>query len=382
MSNTTGPKPAPLGVFGGGQLGRMFCQAARRLGFATHVFAPEAACPAALVADAHTQADYYDFAEIDRFARSVGAATLEFENVPVATLEAASRHCTVRPCGEALYTVQERAREKRFLTSAGVPCVAFSLVRTPEELAGAVQRLGLPAVLKTTQFGYDGKGQVIIRDASSAEAAWAYLGKRRCVLEAFVNYRREVSVIVARGTDGAMAVCGPMENSHTNHILDVSVYPAGCSQATAQRARELAERVAMELDIVGVLCVEFFETAGGELLVNEIAPRPHNSGHLTIEASPSSQFDQQVRALAGLPLGDPTPRLPAAMANLLGDLWSQGEPDWRRAEELGASVHLYGKTEARPGRKMGHLTALAETPQAALQMVTEARAAIWSPGRG
>lgn len=382
MSAATGSTPATLGVFGGGQLGRMFCQAARRLGFATHVYSPEAACPAALVADAHTHADYYDFAEIDRFARSVEAATLEFENVPVATLEAASRHCTVRPSGEALYTVQERIREKRFLSSAGVPCAAFSPVRTSDELAEGIERLGLPAVLKTTQFGYDGKGQVIIRDAASAEGAWAYLGKRRCVLEAFVSYRREVSVCVARGADGAMAVCGPIENNHANHILDVSVYPAACSNATAQRARELAERVAVELDVVGVLCVEFFETAEGELLVNEIAPRPHNSGHLTIEASPASQFEQQVRVLAGLPLGDPNPRQPAAMANLLGDLWIQGEPDWLRAEALGVSVHLYGKSGPRPGRKMGHLTAVADTPQAALGMVTEARAAIWSPGRG
>ncbi len=369
-------QPASLGVFGGGQLGRMFCQAAAGLGFETHVFAPEAGCPASQVANRHTQADYHDFAEVEAFARSVAGATLEFENVPVATIEAAGRHCPVRPSGEALFTVQNRGREKRFLVGAGVPCAPFALVRSDEELRSAVEQIGVPAVLKTTQFGYDGKGQSMLRDASQASQAWAYLGRHKCVLEEFVGFRRELSVIVARDAEGKMRVCGPIENAHANHILDVSVYPASCSTKTGDDARVIAARVARELDVVGVLCVEFFETDDGRMLVNEIAPRPHNSGHLTIEACPASQFEQQVRTLAGLPLGDFTPRGPAAMANLLGDLWSDGEPDWDCARELGATVHLYGKSNPKPGRKMGHLTVCADSAEAAREKAIASRASL------
>ncbi|MEM9187280.1 MAG: 5-(carboxyamino)imidazole ribonucleotide synthase, partial [Planctomycetota bacterium] len=354
------PPGSTLGVFGGGQLGRMFCQAAGKLGYKTHVYAPEGDCPASQVADRHTAADFYDFALVEEFARSVAAVTLEFENVPVAAVEAASRHTLVRPGGEALFTVQDRAREKRFLHGAGAPVAPFALVRTDEELAEAIASIGAPAVLKTTRFGYDGKGQTIVRDASQAADAWAYLGRTKCVLEQFVEFRREVSVVVARGAGGETATCGPIENDHANHILDVSVLPAACDNAVAEEAERIALTVACELEVVGVVCVEFFETTDGRVLVNEIAPRTHNSGHLTIEACRASQFEQQVRAVAGLPLGSFESRDPGAMANLLGDLWEHGEPEWERIDDFPeARLHLYGKATARPGRKMGHVTATA-----------------------
>ncbi|TWT88499.1 N5-carboxyaminoimidazole ribonucleotide synthase [Pseudobythopirellula maris] len=377
-ADTTPHEPLPpgstLGVFGGGQLGRMFCEAASALGFKTHVFAPEGDCPASQAADAHTVADYHDFAAVAGFAESVDAVTLEFENVPVATAEAAARHTRVAPSGEALFMVQNRGREKRFLLGAGVPCAPFAMVRNNDELLAAVDLIGAPSVLKTTQFGYDGKGQVVLHDAAEAADAWAYLGRHKCVLEQFVEFRREVSVVVARGMDGATAVCGPIENDHKNHILDLSLLPAACDESVAAEARRVAELVAKELDLVGVVCVEFFETTDGQVVVNEIAPRPHNSGHLTIEACAASQFEQQARAIAGMPLGSFEAPRPAAMANLLGDLWSAGEPDWDAAKAVdGVQLHLYGKGSARPGRKMGHLTAVADTVEAARDAVLEAR---------
>lgn len=381
MTPDESPEPlapgATLGVFGGGQLGRMFCQAARELGFRTHVFSPDSSGPAAQVADQHTSADYHDFAEVDRFARSVSAVTLEFENVPVAAVEAATRHTLSRPSGEVLFTVQDRLREKRFLSGAGVPVAPFASVRTEEECHAAIARIGAPAVLKTTKFGYDGKGQQIVREADGALDAWGYLGRHGCVLEQFVPFEKEVSVIVARGADGQTELCGPIENGHERHILDLSVLPATCSDQTAAEARRIAEQVARELQLVGVLCVEFFVTQEGGVLVNEIAPRPHNSGHLTIEACASSQFEQQARAMAGLPLGSFNSMRPAAMANLLGDLWKNGEPNWQAAQSVpGVTLHLYGKSQAREGRKMGHLTAVADTVDGARESVLLARRAL------
>ncbi|MEM1303397.1 MAG: 5-(carboxyamino)imidazole ribonucleotide synthase [Planctomycetota bacterium] len=375
MASEVLPSGSTLGVFGGGQLGRMFCQAASRLGFRTHVFAPESECPASQVADEHTAADYHDFAQVEEFAKQVDAATLEFENVPVAAVEAAARHTLVRPGGEALFTVQDRAREKRFLVAAGAPVAPFGVVRSDEELAAAVERVGCPAVLKTSKFGYDGKGQTIVKEPGQAADAWAYLGRMKCVLEAFVEFRREVSVVIARGADGEIATCGPIENDHANHILDVSMLPASCDEAVAESARRIAAMVARELEVVGVVCVEFFETTDGRVLVNEIAPRPHNSGHLTIEACHASQFEQQARAVAGLPLASFEAPRPAAMANLLGDLWSAGEPHWDRVGD-GVELHLYGKASARPGRKMGHLTTVADSPTAARDAVVAARDAV------
>lgn len=368
------PPGSTLGVFGGGQLGRMFAQAADRLGYKVHVFCPEGDCPASQVAAEHTVADYHDFQAIAKFAQSVSAVTLEFESVPVAAAEAAAYYVPVRPSGEVLYTVQDRSREKGFLTAAGIPCTPYRNVRSQGELERALAELGTPAVLKTTKFGYDGKGQIVIRDPGEALEAWAHLGRHKCVLEQFVDFRSEISVLVARGLDQKMVACGPIENAHANHILDVSVLPAATETGVAAQALEGAQRVAAELDLVGILCVEFFETHDGQVLVNEIAPRPHNSGHLTIEACDSSQFEQQVRAVAGLPLEAMHTKRPAAMANLLGDLWEGGEPKWERLEAFpSVTLHLYGKHSARRGRKMGHLTCLADSAEEAERLVREAR---------
>jgi 5-(carboxyamino)imidazole ribonucleotide synthase len=379
MPSLAQPLPAGsmLGVFGGGQLGRMFAQAAERMGYGVHVYCPEADCPAGQIAARHTQADYHDFQSIAEFAQQVAAVTLEFENVPVAAAEAAAYYVPVCPNGEALYTVQDRSREKGFLSTAGVPCAPYRNVRTADELHAAVGSLKCPAVLKTTKFGYDGKGQVVIQSAEQADDAWARLGKHKCVLEKFIPFRREISVLVARGVDGTMETFGPMENSHARHILDVSIYPSASDPEVARQAVVAARRVATELDLVGIACVEFFETEEGEVLVNEIAPRPHNSGHLTIEAASTSQFEQQVLTLTGRPPGKMEAPRPAAMANLLGDLWAQGEPQWDRVADFpGVVLHLYGKHSARPGRKMGHLTALADSPEEAANLVRAARDAV------
>ncbi len=356
----------------------MFATAAAELGYRVHVYCPESDCPASQVAAEHTVADYHDFQTIAQFAQSIGAATLEFENVPVAAAEAAAYYVPMRPAGEALYTVQDRSREKGFLTAAGIATTPYRNVRTLDDLHHAIDELGTPAVLKTTKFGYDGKGQTIVDSPTDAERAWRYLGGHKCVLEEFIEFRREISVLVARDVDGNMRTFGPIENAHAHHILDVSVYPACSSADSATSAKEAALKVAVELDLVGIACVEFFETTSGEVLVNEIAPRPHNSGHLTIEACTTSQFAQQARAVAGMPLGEMHAAQPAAMANLLGDRWAAGEPDWQRLEKQFPQVklHLYGKHTARAGRKMGHLTALADSPAEAERLVREARDAV------
>ena len=370
---------ATLGVFGGGQLGRMFTHAAQRLGYRVHVFTPHRGSPAGLVAEHEHVGLLSDLRSVASFALSVDAATLEFENVPTESIAAAERHCPVRPGSHVLHTTQHRVREKTFLKEAGVPVGPFVAVNSFDELKAAAKTIGLPAVLKTAPMGYDGKGQRVIKDASELEATWAAIGPGECILEAFVHFTREVSVLVARGVDGETVLYGPIENEHADHILDVSVLPApGTTPAIAHEAAQIATRVAEGLDAVGLLCVEMFQKSDGSLLVNEIAPRPHNSGHLTIEGCRTSQFEQQVRAVAGLPLGSPESLRPAAMANLLGDLWyapngAPREPNWPAALEVGASLHLYGKESPRAGRKMGHLTILGDTPEAVRDAARAAR---------
>lgn len=370
---------ATLGVFGGGQLGRMFTHAAQRMGYRVHVFTPHRGSPAGLVAEHEHVGLLSDLRSVASFALSVDAATLEFENVPTESIAAAERYCPVRPGSHVLHTTQHRVREKTFLKEAGVPVGPFAAVNSLEELKVAAKAIGLPAVLKTAQMGYDGKGQRVIKDASELEATWAAIGPGECILEAFVHFTREVSVLVARGVDGETVLYGPIENEHADHILDVSVLPApGTTPAIAHEAAGIATRVAEGLDAVGLLCVEMFQKSDGSLLVNEIAPRPHNSGHLTIEGCRTSQFEQQVRTVAGLPLGSPESLRPAAMANLLGDLWyapngAPREPNWPAALELGASLHLYGKESPRAGRKMGHLTIVGDTPEAVRDAARAAR---------
>jgi 5-(carboxyamino)imidazole ribonucleotide synthase len=371
------PPGSRIGVLGGGQLGRMFAVAARRLGYRVHTLAPEHDTPTGQIADVEINAPYDDLDAVRTFAKGVDVVTFEFENVPAEAAAAAEEHAIVRPNGRALHIAQHRIREKTFVASLGIPVTPFAPVRTDAELADAIGKVGCPAVLKTTAFGYDGKGQVAIRAASDAAAAWETLGRREAILEAFVDLALEISVIGARGVDGMCSTFDPFENEHRRHILDVTVAPARIPPATAAQATDVAHRVMDALNYTGLLCIEFFVTRDGTLLVNEIAPRPHNSGHLTFDACRTSQFEQQLRAICGLPLGSTELLQPAAMANLLGDLWEGREPDWAAALRFDdVKLHLYGKPLPRPGRKMGHLTVLAPTAETARARVLQARAAL------
>ena len=364
---------ATVGVLGSGQLGRMLTLAARRMGYRVHVFSPDSESPTGQVADKEWSAAYDDLDSVEEFARSVDVVTLEFENIPAATVETVSEIVPVRPGGSVLHTTQNRFREKKFLRQTGFPVAPFREVPGRTTLDVALQEIGTPAVLKTAGFGYDGKGQSKIDAAGDADRAWEALGGE-AVLEAWVNFEKEVSVVAARGLDGSFAHYGVVENTHDRHILDVTVAPADVSPGVEREAVEIAWGVFEELGIVGTACVEFFLTDEEELLVNEIAPRPHNSGHWTIEGAVTSQFEQQLRAVCGLPLGSTERARPAAMANLLGDRWTGGEPDWEAVCSLpGAKLHLYGKAAARPGRKMGHVTAVAETTEEAVKKALRAR---------
>ncbi len=368
---------AAIGVLGSGQLGRMFAIAARRMGYRVHTFSPDEDTPTGQVADLEIQASYDDLDAVSDFARHVSVVTFEFENVPAPTAEAAERCAPVRPSGAVLHTTQQRIREKSFLTRAGLPTTPYCAVHSLEGLNRALGDLGCPAVLKTAAFGYDGKGQFRIDAPERAAEAWDAIGKQRAVLEAFIDFEREISVVAARGEDGQFVHYGAIENQHSRHILDVSMAPACVPPRVAQEAVDLARSVLEELEVVGVLCVEFFVTRDGSLLINELAPRPHNSGHLTVDACVTSQFEQQLRAVCGLPLGSTDMHRPAAMANLLGDLWANGEPDWAAACAFpDVKLHLYGKLEPRPGRKMGHLTALNHNTEEAYRTVLAARSSL------
>ena len=366
-----------IGVLGSGQLGRMFTMAARRLGYRVHVLSPATGTPTGQVADVEIVAPYDDLEAIAAFARGVDVVTFEFENVPAEATDAASAIVPVRPSGMVLHISQQRAREKAYLADKGFPVTPFAWLRRPEDLAGALAAVGLPAVLKTASFGYDGKGQLLVETSDAALDAWRAMDFAEAVLERFIPFDKEVSVIAARGLEGWVVTYPAIANTHVNHILDTSVLPAGIPAAIDARAREIARGILEALDVIGVLCVEFFVTTGGELLVNELAPRPHNSGHLTIDACMTSQFEQQLRAICGLPPGSVDQFRPAAMVNLLGDLWAAGEPDWMAACLLPhVRLHLYGKSDARPGRKMGHITALAPNADEALTMAVRARSAL------
>jgi 5-(carboxyamino)imidazole ribonucleotide synthase len=368
---------AALGVLGGGQLGRMFAIAARRMGYRVHTFSPEDDSPAGQVADLEVTASYEDLDALRTFARGVEVVTFEFENVPIEAIDAIEELAPVRPSGVALHTAQQRAREKTFLADRGVPTAPFAPAATLDELWDAVARVGTPAVIKTAAFGYDGKGQHKVATPADVEHIWTALGHQAAVVEKFINLQAEISIVAARGVDGEVATFPPFENRHRNHILDLTTTPAAIPAPVARRAADIARTILEELQYVGVLCVEFFVSTEGELLVNELAPRPHNSGHLTFDAAVTSQFEQQVRAICGLPLGSAEIPRPAAMANLLGDLWVDGEPNWAAACRFTeVKLHLYGKTNARPGRKMGHLTAVGKTVQDAQERVIAARDAL------
>ena len=368
---------AALGVLGSGQLGRMFCIAARRMGYRVHTFSPEEDTPTGQVADVEVTADYDDVDALRAFAGSVEVVTFEFENVPIEAIDAIEALTPVRPSGLALHTAQQRAREKTFLADHGFPTAAFARAATLDELWDAVARVGTPAIIKTAAFGYDGKGQHKVTTPADVAHIWDAIGHQEAVVEKFISLQAEISIIAARGLDGSIVAYPPFENRHRNHILDLTTAPALVPQPIAARAVEITRAILNELQYVGVLCVEYFVSTDGELLVNELAPRPHNSGHLTFDVAVTSQFEQQVRAICGLPLGSPELLRPAAMANLLGDLWADAAPNWAAACRFpDVKLHLYGKEQPRAGRKMGHLTAIGRTVQEAQERVIAARDAL------
>jgi 5-(carboxyamino)imidazole ribonucleotide synthase len=389
---------ATIGMLGGGQLGRMAALAARRMGYRVVVLDPTPHSPAGQVADGQIEAPYGDEAALCRLAEQADAVTLEFENLPATALDLLARRVPVRPHAGALRLCQDRLAERAFLGRLAIPVAPFVPIRDEDDLAragdaGAAEVKGessrwsageavpFPALLKTATLGYDSKGQRLVTSSADLAGAYRSLGGTPCILEQRIDFEREISVIVARDQAGATATYEPAENVHVQGILDTSMAPAPIPLALALAARELAARIARVLDLVGLLAVELFVTPDGRLLVNEMAPRPHNSGHWSIEASVTSQFEQQARITAGAPVGDTAMLAPAAIANLLGDLWQHGEPRWDRVLALpDVHLHLYGKSEPRPGRKMGHLTAVASTAAEARARVLAARALLLPAG--
>ena len=375
-------KPLPilpgstLGILGGGQLGRMFTIAARTMGYKVMVLDPDAASPAGQMADVHVRADYTDHAALQQLGAACAAVTTEFENVPAASLIELANHCRVSPGADAVAIVQDRSHEKSWLADNGFATAPFALVNSEADLDAALAATGTPALLKVSRFGYDGKGQARVATLGEARAAFREFDSQPCVLEGWVALEREVSVVLARSDDGECALYPVAENRHESGILDVSLVPARVSDSLAQQARAMACDIAHKLGYVGVMAVEFF-IADGRLLVNEIAPRPHNSGHYTLDACVTDQFEQQVRVLAGLPLGETRLLSPVAMVNILGDRWHDGGPHWDTLlAHPNIKLHLYGKEAARPGRKMGHFNVLDADPDAALHLAEQMRHAL------
>jgi 5-(carboxyamino)imidazole ribonucleotide synthase len=368
---------ATIGILGSGQLGRMLALAAREMGYRVHVFSPDSDTPAGQVADREVVGDYNDRVAIRAFAADVDVVTFEFENVSSLATDAAAEVTRVHPAGRVLHTTQHRLREKNFLRDAGFPVSGFREINSLGDLQSAAVELGLPAVLKTASFGYDGKGQQKINPGDDLTTVFDNLGGTQGIYEAFVVFDKEISIVAARTADGDFKAFPAFENVHTNHILDVTFAPAAISDSVAIEASELASGIFAAMDVVGVMAVEMFVTPNNDILVNELAPRTHNSGHLTLDGCVTSQFEQQVRAVCGLPLGCPDLHSPSAMSNLLGDLWQNGEPDWSAAlSNPQVKLHLYGKAEARPGRKMGHLNASGQSEEEAVNSVQKARAAL------
>jgi 5-(carboxyamino)imidazole ribonucleotide synthase len=351
-----------LGVLGGGQLGRMFAMAARTMGYRVMVLDPDRDCPAATVADRHLCRSFLDHEALAEMARTCSAVTTEFENVPAQALDFLARDLVVRPRGTHVAIAQDRIAEKEFLCRSGVAVAPYRAILKREDLTQEATRELLPGILKCSRSGYDGKGQCRVHDIREALAAFDAFGAAPCVLEKKLALQTEISVVAARGDDGEIATYPIAENLHRDGILDVTIAPARIAGPLADEARRVTNHIARCLDYCGVMCVEYFVLADGSLLVNEIAPRPHNSGHYSIDACITSQFEQQVRVLAGLPLGDTRLLSPAVMVNLLGELWEQGEPRWDVIlGKRNAKLHLYGKTAARRGRKMGHYTVLGDS---------------------
>ena len=363
---------ARIGILGSGQLGRMTAMAAKHMGYSVHVLSESGGSPTGQVCDIEVCAELHDLAAIERFASGVDVVTVETENIPVASCQVAASHAVFTPGVMAMQVSQDRALEKQFLSDNQLPTCRFRVIHSDEELRLGWDEIG-PSVLKTTRGGYDGKGQIVLSSAEALENAWQTLGADEAILEQWIDYDFEFSVIGARTNDGQFAAYAPICNEHQNQILDVSTSPSPLTPNQSEAAIGLVKSLMDRLDAVGVLTVEFF-FADGEMLVNEIAPRPHNSGHLTIEAHQTSQFEQHVRAVCGLPLGATGQLRPAAMANLLGELWDGGTPNWQGVfSNHSTKLHLYGKAEPRLARKMGHITALADSVNAARQVVVQSR---------
>ncbi len=363
-----------IGVLGGGQLGRMFAHAAQELGYRVHVYEPSGPSPAGAVADEETNAPYEDLAALGAFARSVDVVTYEFENIPAGPLKAVEAIVPLHPAPGVLHVCQNRWREKAWLRENGFPHARYAEA-LEGDIGAAAAQLGLPCVVKTADFGYDGKGQMRVDTPGDLAKAAAIFRGRRCVVEQWVDFEREISVICARTESGETRAFPASENIHTNHILDISIVPARVPAGVAEAARELAVRIADALGVVGLLAVEMFLAPGGALIVNELAPRPHNSGHWSIDGGETSQFEQHVRAVCGLPLGPSGALGPTVMVNILGDAWAwrdgavAGEPDWSAIlSEPAAKLHLYGKPHPRPGRKMGHFTVRGADVESALAL--------------
>jgi 5-(carboxyamino)imidazole ribonucleotide synthase len=371
--NQVVPPGSSIGILGGGQLARMLALAAKPLGYRVIVLDPDADCPASSVCDAVIAANFDDLNALEELASRCDVITLEFENVPEVGLSVPELQAKMRPSREVLRTSRDRILEKSFLNSIGVPTAPWRAIITNQDLAGS----SFPGILKTATLGYDGKGQARVSNPAELEIAFEKFNLP-CVLEGLVEFEKEVSVIVVRSSTGEARAFPVFENQHENGILDVTLWPAQVPESTRLEAERLALEIAAKLEVIGLLTVEMFVTADGAVLVNELAPRPHNSGHLSIEASPTSQFEQAIRAVCGLKLGEVTPHGPSVMVNLLGDLWpASGEPNWKAALEVeGVHLHLYGKREARRGRKMGHITALGKTREEAMARAIEARDAL------
>jgi 5-(carboxyamino)imidazole ribonucleotide synthase len=359
---------AMLGVLGGGQLGRMFVQAAQQMGYQVTVLDPAPDSPASRVADDFICADYADHAALEKLSNQCAAITTEFENIPAESLRKLTGSCIVSPDAYSVSIAQNRMLEKQFLGDSGFAVASFAIISQPQDIVTQDVSQFLPGILKVSQFGYDGKGQIKVANTTELLAAYEQLNHAVCVLEKFMLLKSELSIVVARGSDGELKTFPVSENQHVNSILDISIVPARIPQELSQQARDIACQVVEKLDYQGVLCVEFFVLQDDTLLINEIAPRPHNSGHYSINACITSQFEQQVRTLCGLPLGSTMQHSAAVMVNLLGDLWQNGEPDWNQVlQHPSTKLHLYGKTGARPGRKMGHYTVLSADTDSALR---------------
>ncbi|MDG0866785.1 5-(carboxyamino)imidazole ribonucleotide synthase [Candidatus Lucifugimonas marina] len=375
-----------IGIIGGGQLGRMLAIAARQMDYRTVVLDPDSGCPAGQVSDGQLAEPYSSRDASRELARLTDVVTYEFENVDADSVSAAAELAPVHPSSSVLRTTQHRLHEKNALLKAGVSVAPFRQVQSLSDLQSAAVDLGCPMVLKTATEGYDGKGQMIITREEDIEHSYDLLAGRKTelIVEQFVPFKMEISTICARTAAGQTQTFPPAENIHRNHILDVSIVPPRIPDSVIENARLLAADIAVQLDVVGLISVEMFVTKENELLVNELAPRPHNSGHYTMDGCDTSQFEQLVRVLAGLPIAEPKLHSPTVMVNLLGEVWedTDGDPDWARALELpGVSLHLYGKAEPRVGRKMGHINVVADTVEDALYIATEARDRAWRRSR-